>query len=387
MTRILKKSICILLINSLIFVLGFSSLASDGAMHDQKVSIPEGFEKEREYSADKIKGLTKIKIDILDSDVEIVSVKPAVDFSQNEYTIIECSPSGYFIFNNESGIFVEYSLDSLSPYRGVENNLYYGGPTYYFQEEDSGYRDIITKKSYSSSLEHENMSICSQMQENLLRNKNDSIIKFIEKSNENLYSTNQKNLEEKLAVDSLISTTATETNYWCTSYTFFKNKKSGFGYYVPSGSDGICGYIAASLIFQYYDSRGKISLASSYKSNPVNLTKALRNVGSSLGYGDNTVAYKIKNVINNFAKSKGYPQKASNALSSVGITGEIKNNKRPCILFGNLKNAGNHAVVVYGYNNYEIAGFTTYVCHYGWNNYSNVHVSGDLYGSNVKYKI
>ena len=29
---------------------------------------------------------------------------------------------------------------------------------------------------------------------------------------------------------------------------------------------------------------------------------------------------------------------------------EIKNNKRPCILFGDLPNAGQHAVVVYGYN-------------------------------------
>lgn len=56
-------------------------------------------------------------------------------------------------------------------------------------------------------------------------------------------------------------------------------------------------------------------------------------------------------------------------------------------------NAGNHAVVVYGFNTYENGDYTTYVCHYGWNkkgnnDYTAVHISsitGSIFGSNTKY--
>jgi hypothetical protein len=55
-----------------------------------------------------------------------------------------------------------------------------------------------------------------------------------------------------------------------------------------------------------------------------------------------------------------------------------------------LDGAGNHAVVAYGYNEYENPGYYTYICHYGWNgSYSEVHVYGgtSVFGSNTKYKV
>lgn len=89
--------------------------------------------------------------------------------------------------------------------------------------------------------------------------------------------------------------------------------------------------------------------------------------------------------MNTFCKNRSLPQNASWAVGCWGITGKIKNNKRPCILFGDLPNAGQHAVVVYGYNEYENSGYYTFVCHYGWNGYSNIHIYGGVYDSNLKY--
>ena len=47
--------------------------------------------------------------------LQISVIKKVKDFSGNKYTVIECEPNGYFIYHNESGKFIEYAIDSISP--------------------------------------------------------------------------------------------------------------------------------------------------------------------------------------------------------------------------------------------------------------------------------
>lgn len=72
-----------------------------------------------------------------------------------------------------------------------------------------------------------------------------------------------------------------------------------------------------------------------------------------------------------------------------GVTNEIGNYRRPVILFGNFPSADNHAIVAYGYNHWENSGAFTFICHYGWDNYSNIHVyaGNSTFGSNTQYNV
>ena len=143
---------------------------------------------------------------------------------------------------------------------------------------------------------------------------------------------------------------------------------------------------------QYWEYRNKISFQEDYTSEDsrksAKLTIKLYEIGKKLGYGDGTWGYEIAKTMNTFCKNNSLSQNSSWSIGCLGIVSEIKNNKRPCILFGALPYArGGHAVVAYGYNTYEHRNFYTFVCHYGWNKqgYTKVHIFGGLYGSNVKY--
>ena len=72
------------------------------------------------------------------SDMRVINIKTAIDFAGNEYYIAECTPSGYMIFNADTGVFIEYSYSATSPYWGFSDGLYYCGPTFYFIENSSG---------------------------------------------------------------------------------------------------------------------------------------------------------------------------------------------------------------------------------------------------------
>ena len=49
-------------------------------------------------------------------DIHIERISPIYDFAGNEYTLVECAPTGYMIYHDESGNFVESSAVATSPY-------------------------------------------------------------------------------------------------------------------------------------------------------------------------------------------------------------------------------------------------------------------------------
>lgn len=306
------------------------------------------------------------------SKVTTAKVQHVSDFNGNDYAVIEFSPSGYAIVHPESGVIIEYNMNAASPYSGISGDCYYGGPTYYYHKSAEGYKHTVLEDDTLSEKDAAQLKeTCSKMNAEALAMPDQIAVEYFKGSG---------SLES-------VSGSTRGTDYWVTSYSWIRKRKSGFGY----KSGGYCGYIAANLLLKYYNYRGKITLTSPYNTlNSVALTNKLIEYGS----GASTTGVSISTVLNSFASDFGYPQVANWAVGCYGITTEIKNNKRPCILFGDLENAGNHAALAYGYNTYENSGYSTFVCHYGWNqsgnnSYSEVHVCGltSVYGTNTKYKI
>lgn len=358
-----KKIIGLFLALSIVLSLGTSALAADNRYDNGSEA--------KSFTDSRIESVIAKKISTTNAGINVARTKTLLDFAGNEYKLVECEPIGYYIIHPESGIIVEHAINSPSPYKGQNTDLFYAGPTYYYVESDGKYAHTIIEDVLSAEDVAVAARLCDTYDSELVSQTNESVARYIEGSADSLLINESQ---------------STRGSYWVTSYTWFQNRKTGFGYV----SGGYCGYIAANLVLKYWNYRGTISLSSSYSTtNSTALTDELIRIGSTLNIGASTVAWDIKDVINKFAKQEGYSQNAHWAVGVSNITNEISNNKRPCILFGNLADAGNHAAVVYGYNDTENSGYYTFVCHYGWNNYAEVHVYGgtSVFGSNTQYRI
>ena len=312
-------------------------------------------------------------------------VKKAQDFSGNSYTVIECEPSGYYILHDKSGQYVEYSEESISPYSGYDGDLYYGGPMEYYTKSKGKYTNTLDKTTISSKADlNEFKELTKEIDSRLSKKTNTSVTEYllgnVSSTSKFLNKKNQSSIQTTAAKSSAIAAT-----YWASNSSIISRQNNNFGYI----NGGYCGYIASNILLRYWKSRGKIKFT--YK-NVTQLTKDLIAEGKKFGYGNATWGGSIANVINSYAKTKKFKAAAGSGVGANLAYREIKNNKRPSILFGNLKSPINnakvkHAVVAYAvkvpkdtFNN-----FNTYVCHFGWNGYAKVNVSGGLIGSVTSY--
>lgn len=156
------------------------------------------------------------------------------------------------------------------------------------------------------------------------------------------------------------------------------------GYYVPSGSNGVCGYIAAGILLLYYDYHyddafiddAEYLNTSGTKFKGAEFTKLLR----SLGATDDTTAYSILSPIQRYLNTRGIDITVTDHLipTTYVICNRIDANQ-PVIMFGSWLDVSasntsyvNHAVLAYGYESSR----ETMIVHYGWADYSEVHLQG-----------
>ena len=85
----------------------------------------------------------------------------------------------YFIFHNESGNFVEYSVRTISPYLAKRDSLYYSGPGQYFYYDQQTTIDLITGNKLTEQdiiLEQEESK---KIQDLLVENTNKNVSDYI----------------------------------------------------------------------------------------------------------------------------------------------------------------------------------------------------------------
>ena len=213
--------------------------------------------------------------------------------------------SGYSILDGKTGVCVEKSFVSTSPYHDYLNsNCFYFGPMeYYVEESDDCFLNIKTGErldsiSYFSSLD----------------------IKTNENSND-------------------ISLQLSNTNYFDVKHPEYLSDIKDFSY----NTDGTCGYLAACLSLYYFYKAINTRFVPSNFITKYGFTesfhKELVNIGQYLKIGNSTTAFDIDKVLKEYSKEYGIPFTCSSTLlsSAMRIDDSIRNDK-PVILFGNFVN-------------------------------------------------
>lgn len=327
-------------------------------------------------------------------DNEIETIKKLSDFCGNQYTLVELSPQGYMIFNNESGSFSEYSASAPSPYLKYEDNLYYCGPTEYYVLAGDDYIHTITGEQFSKAEAEPYIEFSETLAQHYLGKANNEVLAYIENGK---------------AVPKKASAAATQKCVSNAGQIISMVSESEMSYCSPSGTKGICGYIAAAITLAWYDTNWNGAIIDNttyfkeksgynvFAGDPNNYTKAGNGYKQTLSYNlwhycssdpnddggtwPNDVADTINKYLTVNRKITSYKADWYLPPTKTTIKNTIDDNK-PVILMGELKRVNDskkkekHAVVVYGYSGDNL------ITHMGWFGYSNVYVEG-LFGGMV----
>lgn len=249
--------------------------------------------------ADRLAVVLERVVDSWNSDREIATIKEISDFAGNTYTLVECLPTGYVIYNNEAALVLERAENSPSPYLDKSGDLYYAGPTqyYYYNDAEGTYvHSVLGSTMNSSEVEYRSI-VCQQAQVELNKETDTARQQYIETGS------------QPLSANTLSSSTY---KYVGDHKDFFENLKTKeeIGYW--STGNGVCGYVASGLVLLYYNKYvndniidSKYLASSGEAFNGGDLTKYLYNtIGSSLGYGTSLNATQVANVMKTYLNGK-----------------------------------------------------------------------------------
>lgn len=333
------------------------------------------------------------------SDVALGRIKPLKDFDGNDYTLAECTPTGYMIMCNDAGVLMEYSASSPSPYCGEEGALYYGGSGMFFATRGEQLYDIFCETYYDVSIADDFVASSAELYQSAMAEKNDNIVAYL------------------LGQD--IMTRSYSLNLYGKNWTvvdnadFFRNKRtaSQMSYYA-SGSTAYSGYVSASMLLGYYDTfKGYYGLVNSnYMTgsgvnrhfcsyNGKSFTEAyLVRLLNENGINHWSTSTQIRKVMNAYFDKHGSGLGSYDMImpffSGLTIKKQIDKNN-PVILCGNIEspstpsggqsNSGDNdrAVLVYGYYKKSATKYA-FLVHYAKAGYSEStinHYSSSTMGS------
>ena len=318
-------------------------------------------------------------VDAWESERTISSIKSVSDFAGNKYTVVECSPTGYIIFNNEAALVLESAENSPSPYLGLTGNLYYAGPTHYYSYNSANntYTHSILKTPLSEEEAVTRKSVCRDAQIALAANADTELKAYIEMGYQRLSATPFADNTYKYVGD---------------HRDFFKymDTKAEMSYWSTGG--GACGYVASSIVLLYYqnfhdtdiidtDVYELTDITSGYYTGEDFTADLYQNIGvDTLGYDNSLNASQVATVMRTYLKNERditvYTW-AINMPTKAEVVAQLKQN-RPVVYVDRWNDPSSdgettdHDIVIYGYgsNNKLIA-------HFGWENYTHVEATSD----------
>lgn len=169
-------------------------------------------EKNEGYFDNKIISFVEAKINVSGYKIKTSNIKSLIDFGGNEYKLVECIPTGYYIIHPESGIVVESSPSTKSPYYGIKSKMYYGGPTYYYFKSGDNYIHTVLDEVIDNNMLDVIADICNSINNELISQRNTSVTNYFKGD----YSGTPPVVNRA------------GVGYWVTSYTWFQNRESGF---------------------------------------------------------------------------------------------------------------------------------------------------------------
>lgn len=323
-------------------------------------------------------------------EMNILSIEKIKDFEGNEYTLVECTPTGYMIYHNESGNFVEYSPVTNSPYYEENGERKYAGPNAYYIENKYGHIDILGNNMLSSTQVEWLKKTSGKINDTLNQTINKDIIDYI-KGKTNMFISEG---HTTLATESSSRSVTVDGWKYVKDYTFFTELKD-CGYI----DGGRCGYIAAAMLLAY-DAviNGKDTMplgyydADNHALSPRVATR-LYESAVELGYSSSTTSKEIHYTVKDWMIRRMLSVKHTSLWAPFALTYHIQDfirKDRPVIWFGLIFDNSfdnqtfiSHAVLVYGY--YAMSDTTQFVAHFGWPGATKVYFSGAL-GSLYAYE-
>lgn len=326
------------------------------------------------------------------TSLKITQISKISDFDGNTYTLVECSPHGYMIYHDDSGIFVESSPVVNSPFYGKSGTYKYVGPNeYYIVDDVSVCRNVISGDYVDTTTLFNLTEKSNIVAQTLVENKNEYILNYVN-------GKSDVSLAQLYALeDNMAETRSVNVGDWtCVkNYSFFMNLDN-CGYI----SGGKCGYIAAGILLTYdkiYNGKDTVTYGTHYSysngkySIKTALPTALYQKGVSLGYSASTTSVAIHYTVEDWLADREITVDHTSLYVPFGNNITIQNrikDDRPTIWFGNISDqtfsdtTGNHAVVVYGYST---GLFYSFVAHFGWTGATEVYYTGIL-GSVYTYE-
>ena len=328
-------------------------------------------------------------------NLQIAQIMKISDFDGNIYTLVECAPSGYMIYHDASGTFVESSPVVNSPFYGKSGTYKYVGPTeYYIINSDSVCYNVLSGATVDATAKVKLEEKSGMIKQALVENKNEYILNYVN-------GTSNVTLAQLYALeDEMIMTQSTQNGDWTVvdNYSFFQ-KLDNCGYI----SGNKCGYIAAGMLLTYdkiHNSLNTVTSGTHYTYSggqcviKTALPTALYNKGVSLGYGAKTTSVAIHYTVEDWLADRGITVNHTSLYVPIGnnITiASLISKDRPTIWFGVIVNndynddiGSLHAILVYGYQWSPLTGYS-FVAHFGYNGATEVYFNGAL-GSVYSYE-
>lgn len=317
---------------------------------------------------EKIKSITgDYKKDIL--------VKIITDISGNSFELIETGVSGYYIFDADSGKYIEYSTDAPSPYLGISGELKYFGPKNYYVNTNGSFEHTIVDEVLDVKIINILQENFGEMIETSREIKDISVLSLL----------NEEDIKKLTLSDAFISRASNE---YINNYTYIKNA------IYPANLGETCGYVAACLVMNYWN---KVYSGNVIPSEYLNSSGNLKTTGYTLqdklldyGYGSATWALDIRDALIDFCNEYGIGAYSAYYIGKIGAVSELGNN-HPVILFGYLPDESTgsgkikHAVTAYGVRNETLVSY--FIVHYGWTNYNEIVLDSGLIGSNTQFEL
>lgn len=317
----------------------------------------------------------------------INKIKNVQDFSGDTYQVVECSPKGYLIYHPATAVVVESSPSSYSPFLEYDgNNLFYGGPTEYYIKTENEYVHTVINETITLPVDIERMRLTSiEISDKLEAVKDVALLDYMATGNQLAYATSKQ-----------ANTGARGGNLSSDEVNWFKGLTQCGYFEGPDGDDtyGCCGFIGLNIIYAFFDKfvDTKYMPDSYWTSTSKTLLKnwddSFTKVLHDLDPKDGTTSMHIHSVSKQYLKNESitdidHTSRYWGFFSANTIKG-ILDNGYPVELFGNLADPpnyngngkkGGHAVVAY---QYTTTSGTQYVCHYGWDGYTEVTIVGTL---------
>ena len=265
---------------------------------------------------------------------------------------------------------MEASTTAFSPYHAAYGELFYFGPGNYFRADASDGVNLLTGEVDSA------VELRATARDAAERIQGSLGLQVLS--------------ERDVLADSLIGPTKSG-DLVPVKGSDVKSRVPSYGYitgsYVYPNEDGICGWVAGSILTRYWHARSsaKKLLPASYR-NGTNMI-AEPNFATYLqgSGGDSTWAPNVRSRLAWNANKQGVSYASSWALGQIGAMSQVRDGY-PVLLFGSYpvgkKKKGGHAVVAYGETK---SGH--YITHYGWSGYTNIVLSEGTHGSNARFRL